>query len=385
MKIFLLGATPSLYHSGVLDEGGCVQLSTAAEKLARTGGNTGNQIIAYGLLRALKYEEVSWDHSIGPARVNSEFDIIVIAAANFLHTGFDFGGMASFIEATQLPCVMVGVGAQSNTYSPDIDIKPGTQRLMQVVAERSKLIGARGPFTLEVLSRMGIHNVQVTGCPSHYMGARPELRVRKPPLGANPRLLFNSSRDVVSHAFDRDRMINVVCGLLAAAVESQSDFAPQSELPEIQIGDGPDQPTFEAAFQTMLAHFPFYRRVAPVDQLSAWFRQHVRVYWDVAEWFDNVKKYDFVFGNRFHGNMIAIQAGVPACVICHDTRTTEMCEFLGIPSIGLMDLEDADAANINVARLYDLVDPNAIQARYDILYPAFKQFLATNQLPTRLQ
>jgi hypothetical protein len=392
MRVFLLGASPGLTASGVFPGGAAVvpggaaaDVGDAAAKLAKTGGNTGNQIIAYGLLQTLQYDSVSWDYSIGPARVDSEFDVIVIAAANFLHTGFDFAGMAAFIEATRLPVVMVGVGAQSNNYSPDIDLKPGTRRLMHVVAERSKLIGARGPFTSEVLSRMGIHNVQVTGCPSHYMGATPELCVRKPPLGANPRMMVNSSRDVVSHAFNRDRMIDVVCGLLAVAVERHCDFAPQSELPEIRIADASDEPAFEAALQDLLTSFPFYRRVAPVEQLSAWFRQHVRVYWDVANWFDDIKTYDFVFGNRFHGNMIAIQAGVPACVICHDTRTTEMCEFLGIPSVGLMDLEGLDGGKVDPARLYDRVDPDAIQARYDVLYPAFKEFLATNQLPTRLR
>ena len=385
MRIFLLGASPSLTQLGALQgvDGGSNEDPSA--RLAKTGGNIGNQIIAYGLLKSLRYSALSWDYTAGPEHVNQNYDVIVIAAANFLHSGFDLGGMANFIESTALPCVMIGVGAQSNTYSPDIDLKPGTRRLMHVVAERSRLIGARGPFTYDVLAHMGIHNVQVTGCPSHYMGASPALRVRKPALGSKPRLLINSSRDVVSHAFDRNRMIDVVCGLLSVAVDQHSDFAPQSELPEIKIGDAPDELAFNTAFQELLATFPFYRRVAPVEALSAWFRQHIRVYWDVANWIGDMKNYDFVLGNRFHGNMIAIQAGVPACVICHDTRTTEMCQFLGIPNVGLMDLDESEVGKIDVERLYDLVDPDAIQARYDVLYPAFKQFLAANGLPTRLR
>ncbi len=45
MRIFLLGAAPS-FVAGTND--------SSAEKLAKTGGNTGNQIIAYSLLKELK-------------------------------------------------------------------------------------------------------------------------------------------------------------------------------------------------------------------------------------------------------------------------------------------------------------------------------------------
>src|SRR5689334_944636 len=151
MRAFLLGATPSFDVTST---------SGPAERLQKTGGNTGNQIIARGLLNVLELEEVSWDYSVGTERVDEEFDVILIAAANFLFPGFDFGGMAAFIENTKLPCVMVGLGAQSKDYSPDIPLKPGTERLVQVVADRSHSIGVRGPFTAEVLKRRGITNVQ---------------------------------------------------------------------------------------------------------------------------------------------------------------------------------------------------------------------------------
>src|SRR5579863_2837508 len=175
MKIFLMGATPRFDVE---------KFGTIAEKLAQTGGNTGNQLIAYGLLKPLVFDDISWDFRVGPNRVSEEYDIILIAAANFLFPGFDFGGMADFIERTDLPVAMVGLGAQSKDYSPRIPLKPGTERLMHVVADRAALIA-------EVLEEMNIRNVQIVGCPSYYMnGDRGEL-ARAGALSDRPKIAVN--------------------------------------------------------------------------------------------------------------------------------------------------------------------------------------------------
>jgi hypothetical protein len=379
MRIFLMGAKPRLDESRALSivngEGG----SFTKKRLEQTGWNTGNQVIAYGLLETLRFDSVSWDDSIGPQRVNDEYDMIVIAAANFLHTGFNFEGMANFIEATKLPCAMIGVGAQSKDYSPRIALQPGTERLMRIMAERSRLIGVRGPFTAEVLANMGIHNVQITGCPSYYMGGGPELKVRKLPLPDNPKVMVNSSRDVVSHAFDRERMIEIVCGIAAEAIRLKADFAAQTELEEIQIAETNSISEKIDLYQRLVRNFPFYTKIGSNDDIQKWFLNHMKVYWDVKIWLEDMKKYDFVFGNRFHGNMVAIQSGTPACVICHDTRTTEMCDFFGFPYVSIMELPRVD-----VQDLYDRVNPDAIAARYRELYPAYKRFLEQNGLSIRL-
>ena len=314
-RVFLLGASPSLTNGHLTSAKSAVDGVASDKKLQVTGQNTGNQVIAYGLLKTIEFESVSWDTSIGPERVNAEFDVVVVAAANFLHSGFDFKPMADFIEATKLPCVMIGVGAQSKDYSTDISLLPGTDRLMRIVAERSGLIGARGPFTAAVLARMGIHNVQVTGCPSYYMGAKPTLEIRKPALNSNSRLLVNSSRDVVSHSFDRERMVSIACAIIDIAIRRGADFVAQSELPEITIADSSDTTLIENNVKDILDRFPAYEKVASFKQLVNWFGSHMKVFWDVESWYDAMKNYDFVFGNRFHGAMVAIQAGTAACVI----------------------------------------------------------------------
>src|SRR4051794_40024213 len=100
MNLFLLGATPSIetYHG-----------ETPKAKLAKTGGNLGNQLIAHSLLRQVTYSSVQWDYNVRPEEVEETCDRFLIAAANFLHPSFDFSGMADFIAKTDLPVSIVGL------------------------------------------------------------------------------------------------------------------------------------------------------------------------------------------------------------------------------------------------------------------------------------
>ena len=367
MRIFLLGATPSFDVGAHL---------TIAGKLAQTGGNTGNQLIAYGLLKSLAYDEVDWDHAKGPQYVDENFDVILIAAANFLFPGFDFGGMAEFISKTKLPVVMVGLGAQSKDYSPKIELKPGTSRLMSIVAERTKLIGVRGPFTRDVLANLGIHNVQVVGCPSYYMNGPEPPPLRKGPLPDRPRIAINASRDVLGHAFDRDKMRNAVFGLTAEAVRYDGTFVAQTEREEMILAERPGSPEAAGALTSLAAFFSD----AAVDAAAfrSWAERRMRVYWSVEAWLEDMKSLDFVVGTRFHGAMAPLKIGTPAFVLCHDTRTTEMSKFLGLPHANIVELD-----RIDLKELYDRVDVDAIGARWTELLPLYRQFLATNGLRYR--
>ena len=40
---------------------------------------------------------------------------------------------------------------------------------------------------------------------------------------------------------------------------------------------------------------------------------------------------DYAVGRRFHGNLVAMQAGIPSIFIAHDERVLEMLSSLGFP------------------------------------------------------
>jgi hypothetical protein len=365
VNIFLLGATPSLSAEAGEDP---------ISKLAKTGGNTGNQLIARGLLDRIVYEDISWDHSIDPRKVHERFDMIIVAAANFLFPKFDLGGMAHYIERADLPVAIVGLGAQSNNYDPNISLMPGTERFVKVIAERAVSIGVRGPYTQEVLAVRGVHNVTVTGCPSYYMGGPDGMNVPRRPFEQVKRLSINASRDVIVHSFDKERMLRLVREIYSTGIAWKADFIAQSEPAEIRLGDRQSRNVEESLRELST----FLMGMAPEADIRKWATDHVRVFFDVDDWLDNVQNYDFVIGSRFHGCMIALQRGVPALVICHDTRTEDMCRFLGMPFVSIVDLDEID-----VAELYTRVGVGSLARRYQGLYPAYTRFLAANKLVAR--
>lgn len=366
MNIFLLGATPKIIALPGEDP---------LSKLSKTGGNTGNQLIAHGLLERIAYDKIAWDYSIDPREVHERFDMILIAAANFLFPKFDFGGMAEYIERCDLPVSIVGLGAQSNNYDANIDLLPGTERFVKVIAERTVSIGVRGPYTQEVLARRGIDNVTVTGCPSYYMAGPRGFNLKRRPFQEIRHLAVNASRDVISHSFDSGRMRCLVQKIYRTGMLWDADFIAQSEPAEIKLADRPSE---GGAGEPLREIASFMEAAAGDRELRNWATNHVRVFFDVEQWLEAMTAYDFVFGNRFHGCMIALQRNVPSVVICHDTRTEDMCRFLGLPFASILDLDEID-----VRLLYERIDFDGVARRYRELHEDYVQFLTANGLIPR--
>lgn len=363
MRIFLMGATPSF---------DIVEGQSIDERLAKTGGNTGNQVIAYGLLKSLSYEDVCWDYGIGPRRVDEEYDLILIAAANFLFPGFDFGGMASFIEQTKLPVAVAGLGAQSNDYSPAIPLKPGTERLIKVLSERARSIGVRGPFTAEVLNHFGVHNVEVLGCPSFYMRGAAGFVVERS-LATHPRVAINLSRDVVKHSFDASQASRLLESAIDYGIATGADFVSQTETLEMAIEVTPPGDERDAMIVRLRA--ALFGQGEGHEGFEAWAAGHLRTFWSVDDWCAAMRGYGLVFGQRFHGNMIALASGTPAVWIHHDSRTEEMCRLLGLPAISL-----AEASGLDLARISERFSLDTIQKNYPRLFETFLAFLRRNGL-----
>jgi len=185
------------------------------------------------------------------------------------------------------------------------------------------------------------------------------------------RISINASRDVIVHSFDKDKMRELVQDIYSTGIAWKADFIAQSEQSEIRLADKQTKAA-EASMKELSA---FLADKVPEADVRNWATEHVRVFFDVDEWFNVIKTYDFVFGSRFHGCMIALQRGVPAIVICHDTRTEDMCRFLGMPYVSIVDLK-----RISVDELYSMVNAPTLNARYAELYPMYSNFLKLNRL-----
>ncbi len=96
-------------------------------------------------------------------------------------------------------------------------------------------------------------------------------------------------------------------------------------------------------------------------------------FFDVKEWMNYIRSFDFVVGTRFHGCLIALLNRIPCIVFVHDSRTREMCELLNIPHIRVEKVRE-----INLGTLYESMDLNALEVAYSYLYQNYIDFLEEN-------
>jgi len=369
MKVFFLGAVPSAnLNSG--DSGGLSSIDTQT-LMTRVGHNTGNMLIGHSVLRHLSVQNWTADYTLLASEIEKEYDHIVIPASNFLYSGYDLGGMAQFVENVKLPCTMIGVGSQAPTYDSPIELQKGTLRLLQVVSERSVSIGARGHFTAHWLNKLGIKNVEVIGCPSFFWTCNPTLSITKKDFKHVSRLALNGSRNVITHSSDPQKMRRVETELLRQALGFKAEFFAQNEYEEIVLARGRKEEINDSVLQPILDYYGASQR----DDVANFFRNHCRIFFDIPSWAEAVKEHDFSIGTRFHGNMIALQNGVPAVVISHDVRTQELCELLHIPFLRLPDI-----SRLSIEWMYKMADFDSITTVYNSLFNNYIDFLESNKL-----
>jgi hypothetical protein len=340
-----------------------------------TGRNTGNLLIGNGLLSQLRYDELSpYRYAMTPEYVEEHFDLVVIAAANFLFPGFDFTPLSSFLDKINLPAFMVGLGAQlPSSQSVLENIPAGTWRLVEIVSERSKSIGVRGDFTADQLRKLGIGNIRVTGCPSLYTNLEPSIRIRRP-NDIGMKTVVNGSRNVVGHSSHKEAATKVEKQLLQWALARQLPYVLQNEQPEMQLATGEDPAAHMPALKSIAGFFD-----SDTATLAAFYRQHGKVFFSTQDWFAWIKEHDFSMGTRFHGNVAALLNGVPAVVLTHDSRTKELCDFAAIPHVSVADVENLDAQQLYEGANFDL-----FESRYRNNYRSYVEFLDENKVPHKL-
>ena len=139
---------------------------TIENLIGRSGLNTGNFLFVRALREILgRSDDVFKTFDSFEKRVE-EYDYIAISAANWVNPDVDLSKLTTFIESTELPCLVVGLGGQVPFGSKSPKLKKGTKRFLDVVSERSNYISVRGKHTQELLNEYGIQNTWVTGCPS---------------------------------------------------------------------------------------------------------------------------------------------------------------------------------------------------------------------------
>jgi hypothetical protein len=331
-----------------------------AEALFRASGdNLGNFAFVEALWRHLgpRVTILPWHVSPGEAREKS--DILVLAAANQLGAHTDLGPFAAHLEKIGLPVVAAGLGAQAPNMAALVSLSPGTERWARVLAglapSAGPNIGVRGEFTRRVLERLGLGDRAITlGCPSNFLNDAQDFY---PTLKRNferrriDRLAVAAGSRHFAGAREAER------GLARLVGETGGLYVVQGDLDMVRWARGEALADSEA--EAIRAY------IAPdrtPEAFRRWRQRHAACFCDATSWAEAMRGFDFVVGPRFHGVMLAIQAGVPGGVIAHDSRTLELCQTMAIPvrlaseipgGLGLSDLHalfDLDVAAFSATR-----------------------------------
>lgn len=351
--------------------------------LGKVGANTGNLVFQYAVTATLREQplyvglDLPWD----PRRVAEQCRVLVLPAANWVREGFDMSGFVNFVEKTGLPLVVLGLGAQADSFhETNLQLHPSIRRLLDLLGERCTTIGVRGPFTAEVLSSLGVHNVDVIGCPSNFLNPDEDLPAKLEAKWKGETFLVCATGDEPwpKRIEKRDAERNLI-----NLVRSHGGiYVQQSVEPFVRVlrrANPYQQAIVEPASVESLR-----RALAPemaIGEFEAFLAASVRIYYDVDQWLEDSARFNFSIGLRLHGNMVPFQAGCPAVWLYHDSRTQELAETMALPR---MSLEDFNAApSVPAVKERVNFDMAAYRARRAELLSKYKRILLEAGLELR--
>jgi Polysaccharide pyruvyl transferase len=311
------------------------------------GRNTGNLAFRYAVARHVTSPKVHVPWGADPGWVRGECDLLVIPSSNQAHPETDFARRADFLEAVDLPCLPVGLGAQAPRLGAEVTFPPGTLRYLRALSERSRRIGVRGAYTAEVLARVGVRNTVVIGCPSHFINPLPTLGAvleRKLRRGVF-RWLAVTAGDLTPAHRPLERK------LFAWLLRREGAYVCQSHPGLVSLArNRPDEVTPAEVDEIRRYLQPRRARLRPRSEFLAAARQLFRVFFDAGAWLEFLTGFDLAVGARLHGNLLAVQAATPGVCVHHDARTEELCRTTALPHVAVEGLLAARRPQDLVAR-----------------------------------
>lgn len=328
MRVALMGSAVGLQNVHLMD----------GETIDRLhGGNTGNLAFVNAIDLHLKRKAtvVSW--GTPPAQLKAMADIIVIACANQLGPHVDLGRHAALLEQAGLPIVAIGLGAQANSQEIDAQVPDGTQRWLRVIADhapsRAPNIGLRGAYTLMQLEKLKLADKAiVTGCPSNLTNLEDDFVAQVQSRSREPirRVASAAGQPHWPHLAEIERSI------LDLVDATDGSCIIQHNKLMVHLGQAEFSKISEKDFAFLKAYF---RPRLSDEEFAYWCRRNMLCFANAESWMKWLRRHDFVVGPRFHGIMLAIQAGVPAGCVAHDSRTMELCQTMGLPVIHHKDVK----------------------------------------------
>lgn len=329
--------------------------------LTPIAGNTGNSYITYAIIKTLTgglidinhiqniytYDFSNQDKDIDI--INNECTHVFLILQDQIRISESYGQklpyekIINFIKKLNKNVIIAGLGSNCFTgFDKEFykKLNPELIVFLQKLSNHCEMIGIRGEFTQEVLSKLGVHNTRVIGCPSFFENGKNRIIEKKP---------FSNEFNFLQTSKNLTRNFNSFYTVL-------QDFQEKDIIAKLALED------YTAPL--------FFKDEAKIKE------DKFTIFIDIESWKNFAAQFDFAFGYRLHGAILALNAGVPALCCNHDSRETEMCSFLKIPQFTQLD------DRTNLEQYYEMTDMDTLNKEYPKLYENYKDFLKINGLKT---
>lgn len=321
--------------------------------LARIGQNTGNAL----------FQRAVWDLIPGPKfnvqvglsdpiEVSRHANVLVIPAANQINPNFNLDAWTDFIEKANLPCVVIGLGAQCddpNAAPEDFVLTDSVVRFAKTISAKSQFIGVRGKYTKAVLESINVTNTVITGCPSQTInknlsGNNIERLIRTASSAPYFKLaLLGGTLQEYTRETERK-----LYRLAQEYKDHKVVYQTQSEVLKFIHN------------RTISAHsnefFNFMRAVIRPDLNDDKFFHYLGtkgvLFSDARSWIDAMAYIDLAIGMRIHGAVAAIQAGRLGVCVAFDSRTLELAETMEVPYVLPSDVIESESIASLIDRIH---------------------------------
>jgi hypothetical protein len=344
----------------------------------QVGLNTGNLAFHYAIDWQLGSRLRTLPWQTAPEVLNALQATGILPLANQLGDHCDLSDLVNDFGRIACPLVAIGLGAQAGPTqsASEVTVPPGTLDWLRIILTRAPAdapnVALRGEFTRQVLEHYGLADgTIVIGCPTLFISAEPRL-------GKSIAERFQNGVDLIAVAAGLPywpHLGRLEASLVHLARATGGAYICQSEREMVQIGRG------EAHLLDPDVRDLCRRYIAPDmsdREFINWTRRYALSFFSVAAWIEHIRRYDFVIGARIHGVVLALQAGVPALCIAHDSRTAELCEIMRVPFVQAKDVIDGIERD-DIPRLFQF-DPDEFDRNRLMLANRYVEFLQGNGL-----
>ena len=339
------------------------------------GHNCGNLALTHAINVHLggNIRSVRWSAPV--ELINQAGTPAVLPAANQLSSHFDLSRLAERLKQITVPITTVGLGAQSNLQRAIPSIPAGTvnwvRRLAAHAPSDSPNIGVPGSFTMDVLDHLGLaSHAVVIGCPSLFLNPNPALgkEILKR-LGTPQRIAVIAGNQRWDHLRCIERSLAQLVTL------TNGSYIGQAPVEMMTLTRGMAASLDDATLHKCRDYIHPY---LGVSEFIDWTVRYGHLFFDVENWIEHLRRFDFVIGTRIQGVILGIQAGIPSLCIVHDSRTLELCETMKIPYVLSDDVRDGVSRDDLVS--YFEFDAHEFDRNRRALCRRYVEFLWGNRL-----